>query len=121
VRTLHESRGAGHVGSQERSDRTLSGISKTSGRESKATRAETEGQATLRFPRGKRPTALAGRLFFLHLAGEFFPGETLADNVPYKCVKPIRVIHAVAVVVAKSLFVNITEQVIRVYGNVGPV
>ena len=80
VRTLHESRGAGYVGSKERHHRTLSGVSKTGRRKPQSARAETEGQEAFRIPLGKRPTALAGLRFFSHLAGQFLPRKTLADN-----------------------------------------
>lgn len=125
VQSLHGASGTGYIRSAQRHQGTLSRVQKTSGREPQSARAETKGQTTSRRPRGKRPTALVDRRFFSHLAGEFFPGETLADNVPYQGVKPIRVgegrVLILAKVVAEGLLIDIPKQMVWLDGYVGPV
>src|SRR5215472_16919154 len=58
------------------------------------------------------------------LASQFLVHDSLADNIAENHVKPLAVMHGrillSAIVEAEHLFVQITEQVEWLYGNVSP-
>src|ERR1700683_522521 len=121
VQRIHGRRAQHHVCSQSGNFAARSGIQETGRCEPAQARAETEGQAALRFPLGRRPTNLVDRLFFFHLAGKFGIGETLTCNLRNRQSEAFRIGGVLPSVVAKSLFVKITEQVERLHGNIGSV
>ena len=81
------------------------------------TKAETKSQDFRFGPRFK--VLVAGR--FSHLAGDFGPSETFANDLPYSQIESVTVSQIFAMVEAESLFVQITEQVERFDRNVGSV
>jgi len=89
--------------------------------ESAQARPETKGQ-TLglgpRFPRSGLDNRL--RFCFVNLASEFCVGQPLSANRTNHGGKPFRVGH-LAIIEAARLFVDITEQMERLYADIGAV
>ena len=63
-------------------------------------------------------TLVRPRLRF-HLAGKLGIGEALAYHLTHGKAEAVRVLHGVAVVIPKSLFVYVPEQVERLNRDVG--
>ena len=53
------------------------------------------------------------------LAGESIPCEPLADDLRASKLEAVKVVHVLALVVAKSLFVKIAEQVKGFHAHIG--
>src|SRR5258707_1139665 len=91
------------------------------GTKSEARNARTKTQGQARPCLWPRPCRLEDfdRRRIIQLAGEFFPGEALANCLTDRQIEPVRVIHLAAIIVAKHLFIQIAEKVKRFHRNVG--
>jgi hypothetical protein len=87
--------------------------------ESKPARTQKEGQAFGLGPRFPRQ-GLVDRFCFFHLACEFRISQPLADDLTQADVEPLGIGH-LAIVEPESLFIDVAEQVKRLYADVGAV
>src|SRR5579871_1165080 len=95
-------------------------IQETSGGEPEQTRAEEEGQAFRFGPRFKWPFEL-GHHLFCWLARQLGVGKALANNLANQITEAVTILHRLAVIEAKRLFVNVAEQVKRLDAHIGAV
>ena len=118
VRQIHSACGPSAGSSAQRHKTARGRTSQTGSVESEPPRPQAktkaEGCQALRFlgPRGN-VGILVERRYFTHLAGDFSPSQTLANDLTYSQVKSVTVIHVRAIVVSKRLFIQIAEQVKR--------
>jgi len=115
VQRLHEYHGSSGSGSARRNPEARERIPQASRAESTKARAEAEDQ-TFRFPRPCRRLECRRRAV---LTSQVIVGQSLAGDLRYYRVESL--VHVLPVVVAKSLFVDIAEQVKRLDADIGSV
>ena len=83
--------------------------------------SEAEGclAAPFRFPRLLKNLGSRFLALLSGLAGEFFVGEPLADDLSKRLAEAVRVSHVFSVIVAECLFIEVPEQVKRFHTHVG--
>ena len=105
ARTLYCARGSRDCSAAQRHKAARRRASQTDCQQPEPARPEVEAKGCQAFrfgPRSKRP-ALVDRLFFLHLAGDFGPRQTLSNDLPDCQIKAVTVIHILPVVVPGRL------------------
>jgi hypothetical protein len=123
VQQIHKSRGSLIDDFTRGNQTTRSGVPKTGGCQSQSARSqawhkttkEKDGHAAFRFP---RPCLLKGNFrFFVLLRRQLRVGQPLADDLRTQQTEAVRIGNLLflcsAVVIAKSLFIHVTEQVKR--------
>jgi len=118
VRCVHDTRRPGACSSTQRHQAARGGTPQAGGREPESTGAEAQGEGqAFRFgPRGK---VLIERGRFRPLAGDLIPCEALADDLTYRQVKSLTVVHVFPGVEPKRLFVHVSEKMERLNADVG--
>src|ERR1022692_100244 len=109
IRRVHKSGGSRSVRIARRNPATRGGISKAGRSQPPQARTEEKGQAFFFGPRGR---VLKGfdRFCFFHLTRQFRIGQPLANNLANQVAEAVSVFQGLAIVEAKRLLVNITEQ-----------
>jgi len=117
-RTLQDRHAEDYCSTSFRNCAPRARIQKTGCAQSSKTRPKTE--AEIRFPRFCR-RRLEWRRGIFTLASQSLVGKPLAHDLRNRQFEAATIVHLFPVVVAESLFVDISEQVKRLYADVGAV
>ena len=115
IRCIHGARGSRSSGSRKRHQTARGRTSQAGREESKQARSKAEAEIYF-FRLGPRLAALGWEIRFPHLAGDFGPSQTLADDLPHSSVEAVTVsqlvsVSVLAIVEPEHLFVYVSLQV----------
>jgi hypothetical protein len=118
VRQVHIARGSRVGSATQRHQTARRGTPQAGGTQPEPARTKTKAENYDTFRLGPRFRVLVD-LRRYHLAGDFGPSQTLANDLADGQIKAVTVSHFIPVVKTKSLLVDVAEQMERLHADVG--